>query len=207
MSVFYTILRIIAKPFLSLIYPTKVIHKERMIEDKCIICCNHLASLDVILVGTKLLKKECNVVGKAELFKSKIKGWFLKKIGAIPIERGESDISAIKKILKVLKEDRQLLIFPEGTRNTTGTTDLQELKHGTTMFAMKTDAPIIPLIIYEKARAFHRNYLIVGEPINLKEKFPVDNKESREASTNYLFEKMSELQKELRDYVQNKKKQ
>ena len=206
MSAFFTFIKYLTYPALSLVFPTKVINKEKMFHTQAIVCCNHLASEDVLLVASKLLKNSCNVVGKAELFKNKFTGAFLRKLGAISIERGEGDIEATKKILRVLKAGKQLLIFPEGTRNTSGTTVMGEFKEGTTMFAMKTNSPIIPLIIHHKAKPFKRNYLIVGDPIDLNAVFPEKTKENREQATIYLRQKMEELQKELDEWVTAKKK-
>ncbi len=205
MSAFYNFFKYFTYPLVSLVYPVKVVHKENMIYSKAVICCNHLDSSDCIIVASKLLKESCNVVGKAELFDSKFKAKFLTKLGAIPIKRGESDISACRKILQVLRDGKQLFIFPEGTRNTSGNTDIAEFKVGASLFAMKTNSPVVPLIIYEKLRPFHRNYLIVGKPIDLNAAFPENKHEDRELASEYLRGKMIELQNELKAYVAAKK--
>ena len=206
MSAFFTLFKYLTYPAISLVFPTKVFDKKKMFHSQAIVCCNHLASEDALLVASKLLKKNCHVVGKAELFKKKFTGAFLRKLGAISIERGEGDIEATKQILRVLKDGKQLLIFPEGTRNTSGTTELAEFKEGTSMFAMKTNSPIIPLIIHHKAKPFKRNYIIVGDPIDLNAVFPEKSKESREQATVYLREKMVELQNQLEERIKSKKK-
>ena len=87
-------------------------------------------------------------------------------MGVIEIDRENLDLTTIKKIIKVLKDDGVLGIFPEGTRNRTNEI-LLPFKEGTTMFAERTDSPIIPLIIEKKPKLFRRNKIIIGEPLKM----------------------------------------
>lgn len=194
---FYRIIRWIFKPFISLIYPTKVLHKERFSNQSAVICCNHFASSDVLIVSTKLLKKECNVLGKAELFKKGCASWFLHKMGAIPVHRGEVDISAHREVMKRLKAGKQLLIFPEGTRNQSGTEEMADFKSGAGVFAMKAKVPIIPLIFHHKSKKFERNYLIVGNPIDISNYYGKNMHDVKEDLSTYLHAEMEKLQSEL----------
>ena len=50
-------------------------------------------------------------MAKKSLFKNKFGGWLLKKYGGYPVERGETDINAVKTTLKILKQISSLLIF------------------------------------------------------------------------------------------------
>jgi 1-acyl-sn-glycerol-3-phosphate acyltransferase len=54
-------------------------------------------------------------MGKAELFENPALNWFFRKTGGFPVHRGESDITAVKTAIQVLKSGDNLLIFPEGT--------------------------------------------------------------------------------------------
>ena len=203
---FYDFLRGISYPFVALIYPTKVYNKQNITHDKAVICCNHLGTTDILLLAHKMLRHGCYCIGKAELFKSKFSAWFLHKIGAIGVRRGESDIGAVRAGLQVLKDGHQLVIFPEGTRNTTGTTVIQPFQTGAVMFALKGQSQVIPVTIHAKIKPFRRSYMMVGEPIDLSPFAELPAKEGREQATQFLFEKMTAQKAELDELVQSKKR-
>ena len=165
--------------------------------ESAVVCCNHYASSDVLIVASKLFKKELNVLGKAELFKNKFSSWFLTKMGAIKVNRGTPEVSVHKEILKRLKRGSQILIFPEGTRNKAGTHEMAEFKSGAGVYAIKAKVPIIPLMFHHQSKAFHRNYLIVGDPIDLSAFYGKNMHDVKDEVAAYLHDKMEDLHKEL----------
>ena len=202
----YRLIRFLFHPFLTLIYPTTVIHKEKFSEEEsAVVCCNHYASSDVVVVANKLIKKELNVLGKAELFKGKFASWFLTKIGAIKVNRGVPEVSVHKEILRRLKAGKRILIFPEGTRNLAGTHDMADLKSGAGVYAIKAKVPIVPLMFHHQGKAFKRNYLIVGDPIDLSPFYGKNLHEVKDEVAVYLHEKMEVLHLELDEYVESLK--
>ena len=88
-------------------------------------------------------------VAKKELFKNKLIKIFLKGMNAIPIDRQKVEISTVKKCLSVLKNNKILTIFPEGTRNKTKE-PLGDIKSGASIFATKSNSPIVPIWIKKK---------------------------------------------------------
>ena len=66
--------------------------------------------------------------------------------------------------MNALKNDEGITIFPEGTRNKSGE-NLQELKSGAALFALKGRASVVPIILLHKQRVFRRNYMYVGKQI------------------------------------------
>lgn len=193
----YCFLRCVSYPFLSLIYPTTVINKEKFSTESAIVCCNHYASSDVLVVASKLMKKELNVLAKAELFKSKFSSWFLTKMGAIKVNRGTPEVSVHKEILRRLKNGSQILIFPEGTRNLEGTHEMAEFKSGAGVYALKAKVPIIPLMFHHQSKPYHRNYLIVGDKIDLSEFYGKNMHDVKDEISAFLHDKMEALHTEL----------
>ena len=197
----YRFFRWLALPFVSLIHPTKVLNKEKFSEESAIVCCNHYASSDVLIVATKLMKKEINCLAKAELFQKKCAAKFLTKLGAIKVNRGTPEVSVHKEILKRLKAGKQILIFPEGTRNLAGTHEMADFKSGAGVYAMKARVPIIPLMFHHKSKAFKRNYLIVGDKIDLSDFYGKNMHEVKDEVARYLHDKMEALHLELDEKV------
>lgn len=186
----FAIIWVLAKIF----YPTKLVGKENLQKGNCIYACNHQTNVDGFLAVLKV-KNRVNILAKKEIFENKIIGFLFKKLKAIPVHRGEADIGAVKKILSVLKNGEQLLVFPQGTRKDDAQ-DLEKLKNGTAMFALKTNSPIIPMMFMKKPRIFRRNTLVIGKPIDVApflENKP--SKETYEEVSALLTQKMENLYK------------
>lgn len=164
----YKFLQILVWPFYRLFHPIKVVGKKNIPKKgKAVLICNHHSNSDIFVLVTAIFRRQY-FLAKKELFKKRCNARFLKRMGAIPIDRNANDISAIKACLKVLKENKLLTIFPEGTRNTTDEILLQ-IKSGAGLIALKAGAPIIPMWIAKKSRAFRKNRLIIGNPVSLEE--------------------------------------
>lgn len=162
----YKFLQIIVWPFYRLFHPIKIIGKKNIPKGKAVLICNHHSNSDPVILATAIFRHQY-FLAKKELFSKKFNACFFRKLGVIPIDRGSVDLKAIRACLNVLKEDKLLTIFPEGTRNKTEEA-LLEIKNGAGMIAVKANAPIVPMWIEKKAKAFRRNKLIIGEPISME---------------------------------------
>ena len=205
---FYRFCRILTLPLVKILWPTKVVNKEYF--DNMgggIVICNHYAIPDTLIPAASLYKKELHVLAKAEAFEcAKIANWFLRKIGAIPVHRGEPDINAVKEVLTVLKEDKKLVMYPEGTRNKEGTKEMLEFKQGAARFAIKARKPILPMVYYRMHKVFRKNYLYIGEPIYLDEFYGCRHPEDFEKATEIVYSRMADTRKKCDEYVESLKK-
>ena len=194
----YRVLRIIFFLPIVLLMPCKIVGAKNIDKKgKVILAINHLTLLDVVILII-YLKRRIYFVGKKELFKNKFVKWFFKKMGVIPIDRENMDIATVKSIIQVLKDEHVLGIFPEGTRNKSDDV-LLDFKDGTTLFAERTGAPVVPIIIKRKPRLFVPNKVVIGEKIYF-EKNNLDN-------TKNLRDIMYEMRlKELRKNGKNDKR-
>ncbi len=200
---FYRFLSVILRPIQAILWPIKVVNKQNAldVEGNAIYTCNHYSKVDSFIPCFKLFKREAHILAKYELFKVPIAGWFLHKMGAIPVRRGEADIDAVKAVLKVLKDGKKLLIFPEGTRNKLGTQDMAELKTGTARFAIRTKSPIVPMLYYSAPKLFRRNWLYIGEPFTLEQFYGARTPEQMHEATEVLRQKMDETRRLCNEYV------
>lgn len=200
----YKFLRAIISPALKLLWPTTFYGTENLILDKNVVyVCNHYSALDTNAMVAKIFKNNFNVVIKEEAFKSKFGAKFLTEIGGIPIERGEADVEAVKKILGVLKKGEPLLLFPEGTRNKSGSKEMLKFKDGAVVFALKTGSPIIPMVQYRPPRVFRRNYVIIGKPIYLEKYNGMRTSAIKGEATQDIYDEMLRLRHELDHIVEN----
>lgn len=183
---------VIYLPF-CLLFPIRVYGKENLTKQKggAIVASNHFSNLDVIFLDLHFFKIPFRrkLLAKKELAKFKPFGFMLLAFGAIFINRGKVDLPAVREVDKSLKSGKKVIIFPEGTRNKTGSTDMQEIKSGVVFFAKKSGAPIIPLRMEQKARLFRINRVYIGKPYFIGE----DGKLSTEEEVLKLEQKFDEL--------------
>ncbi len=108
-----------------------------------ILVTNHLHHLDV--AAGAIIPRPSWVLA-AEKYENHVFAPILRVAGAIFINRGEADRSALKQALNVLEDGHSLAIAVEGTRSHTGA--LAEGKLGTAYLATRSGAPIIPIVIW-----------------------------------------------------------
>lgn len=149
----------------KLLLPTKVIGKKNLVKGGAIFACNHQSALDIPTLSLNIIRKQ-HYLAKIEYFK-KGKKSFLYRCDAIPINRDNPELSSIKKCLQVLKEDKILTIFPEGTRK--NKYPLENFKAGIAIFAIKSQKPVIPMWIVKKPKILRFNILKIGKPIYFDE--------------------------------------
>ena len=152
--------------FAKLLYPCKIYGKENIPKGSAVLVCNHFHAVDCVYVAMAY-NSDISFLAKKELFKKKGVSKLLKSLGGIPIDRDNPDMKTMLSLMKILKEGHKLTVFPEGTRNKTGTTELQPIKGGAVLFAVKTKTPVVPVMILKKAKLFVRNKMIIGKPFTL----------------------------------------
>lgn len=198
-------LQILCTPFIRPFFPTKFIGKKNLPKGACIIASNHTSNMDAVNLAIHTWEKKY-YLAKKELFKGRFVSWFIKKIGGIKIDRQTNDVNAIKESLRVLKNGKKLVIFPEGTRNNNENMELGEVKQGVTMFAIKGRVPIVPMFIMRKPKMFRRNKVVVGKPFELTEFYGKKlSNEELSLATEIVSKKMNELREETLNSLTKKK--
>ncbi len=138
-----------------------------------ILVTNHINSLEILVLRSQKRLRNAIGLAKAEAWDNKILGWLLDLWEAIPIRRGEPDIGALRRSLDALDNGRILGLAPEGTRSGHGR--LQRGHPGMTMIALKSGAPLLPLV-FHGGESFRRNvshlrrtpfHIMVGDPFHI----------------------------------------
>lgn len=140
--------------------------RENLPEGAAVVCANHSSFTDPLwILAWARFQKLPRTMAKKELFQNSLFGWFLGKLGAFPVDRGNTDLTAIKTAFQTLKEENKLLIFPEGTRVRKGKTS--ESHPGAIVIAHRMKAPIVPVYLSVKKGLFRPVHLIFGSPYSL----------------------------------------
>ncbi len=192
---FFYIAYAIVWPIFHLLFPYKIIGKEKLREQKqgYVLCANHISLVDpVYLVYALTRKNRIHIMAKGELFKNKLLSWFFTHVGAFPVNRGVG-VEALKNATKVLEEGKALMIFPEGTRSKDG--NLGRGKMGAAMLVNAVDTYVIPVSIVtksQKVRVFRKTTLIVGDPIIMPAQGEKTQREHLKECTNLIMNAIGE---------------
>lgn len=168
MTRFYRVMHIILFPILWILYPFKVHGRENVPKDRAVVlCANHAHAIDPFHICIALPRTvPVRIMGKKELFEKPFLGRFLSKLGGFPVDRGNSDLSAVKTSIKTIKEGADLLVFPEGTR--VSREGEVRAHRGVVMIAMRTGAPLLPVYVGKKNKLFHMTHIVFGKPFEPK---------------------------------------
>ena len=173
-----------------------------------IVVFNHIAAMDPLLLGVFIKSRELVALSKEELSRNPLYAWIIWGWDAIPIRRGEMDLTALRRALDVLKYTTDgLLIAPEGHRQPEG---MHDPKEGISMLATKTNAMIVPIGVtgtygyLQNILHFRRTPVTIniGKPFRIKE--GVTRKQYMQAAHEIMYRIAPLVAPELRgDYADN----
>ncbi|MBZ0264550.1 1-acyl-sn-glycerol-3-phosphate acyltransferase [bacterium] len=178
--------------FFKVVFGLRIYGRENVpITGKLLVVSNHLSNFDPPVVGG-IVPREIYFAAKIQLFKGLL-GKLITYLNAIPVRRTGSDKEAIKALAEKLKEDKAVLIFPEGTR----TLDPEGIKPkaGVGMLAVMSGADLIPVRVTNsenlKKTFWKRNLKVrFGTPIRLQE--VLDKELPRRETYTYVTERLME---------------
>lgn len=164
---FYKVAGALLKFVFLFIFRIKTEGKQNIInEGGAILAVNHKSNWDPVVVALTCPRKLA-FMAKSELFKNKLFGGLIKKLGAFPVNRGKGDIGAIKTALTILRQEQVMIMFPEGKR-VRGNEKVVP-KPGVAMISTHAKVPVIPVLISGKYRWLGKVTVTYGEPIFLDE--------------------------------------
>lgn len=164
MNTFYRIARCIVRFFMFFAHPVfKVTGRENIPKGAAVVCCNHSNMSDPIWVIFGLWPDRMPAcMAKKEVMDVPVLGAFLRFLGAIGVDRGAADINAVKQALKALRDNNQLLVFPEGTRVRPG--KVVEAKTGAALLANRAEVPMLPVFLTRNKKFFCPLKMVIGRP-------------------------------------------
>lgn len=107
-----------------------------------ILAANHVGLLDGPLLAAVTRRLSFALI-KYEMFAGTV-GRVLAHFGQIPIDRRAIDKTAISRCVQVLRANKVLAVFPEGSR---GSGEVRVARGGAVYLAMVTGAPIVPVAL------------------------------------------------------------
>jgi 1-acyl-sn-glycerol-3-phosphate acyltransferase len=110
-----------------------------------VLVANHLSMLDILVLYG--LFRPFKWVAKSELFRIPVVGWNMWLNDYVPLRRGDRE--SVRKMMEHCRDHlaagTPVLLFPEGTRSTTGA--MQPFKDGAFRLAVAAGVPVIPIAV------------------------------------------------------------
>jgi 1-acyl-sn-glycerol-3-phosphate acyltransferase len=198
--VLYRILKPIAVAIMRLVFRLEVRGREHVPPvGPVLFVSNHVSVLDPPFVGGAA-PRDLYFLAKEELFAIPLFGRLIWALNARPVKRDGSDGRALKSALRLLADNRAILLFPEGTRGVEGR--LGEGKPGAGMLAVMSGAPVIPVLVSGSARALPpgralprpaRVRVVFGPPLSFKPAGDEGRKERYRGATNEMMRAIAQL--------------
>ncbi len=202
------------KAVLKVYCPMTVIGLDNLPEESFVFCSNHCSHMDsaVLMAASGQPFHQFGMVAARDYFYGKRNAWCTlvhKIMNLIPVDR-KSNRKALLENLALCRafvsvNQRNLIIYPEGTRSMTG--NMQSLKHGAAMLSVELGLPIVPVYIdgtyraWPKGKAFMRPTPIkvyIDKPLYPGDyNTPVDASGSGAASYRLMTEEMDKRLTEL----------
>ena len=110
-----------------------------------ILACNHQSLADPPFIAAAVKHRQVHFIAKKELKTMPVLGWVVRGCGCVWVDRRARDGKALQGAFEVLRQNRLLGIFPEGTRSKSGR--LLPAHSGVATLALHTGAPVIPAAV------------------------------------------------------------
>jgi 1-acyl-sn-glycerol-3-phosphate acyltransferase len=161
-----------------------------------ILAANHRSNADPALLGCTPWRRNF-FFAKRELFEHRLFGWYIRALGAFPVDRGSADLGAMRYAEQVLREGHVLIFFPEGTRSRSG--DFLPAQPGLGMIALRARVPVVPAYVHNSVEALRRK--IPRRPVRTRIGPPIDpaamalppGREGYQAFADLVLERIKEL--------------
>jgi len=201
MTLIYNIFYTLAKFLAEFVFRRRIIHPERMIEEgPLLLAVNHSSFFDPPLAGT-CSRRGVFYLARKSLLKWPFFGPLFPAMNVIPVDRDGNDMSALREVIKKVREGNGIVLFPEGTRSKDG--NLQPARAGIGFIIAKTLAPVLPMRIFgayeafpkeSKGLRFTRITVVIGEPIYFtKEDVEPGGRETYQGLSDRVMEAISAL--------------
>jgi 1-acyl-sn-glycerol-3-phosphate acyltransferase len=209
----------LAKPFeafcktlFKMYCPLSVDGHENLPEPPYLICSNHASHMDsvMLMAATGLPFRAVGLIAAKDYFFDQSHRFYLHFLmNLVPIARGTGARALKDSIIacrSFLNSDGQvLIIYPEGTRSTTG--KIARFKEGAAMLSHDLDIPIVPACTIGSDAALPKGAYMIrrqkigvrfGKPFKVADWLSFDEKHDRKAVFNAYREATAEVEKRVR---------
>lgn len=143
---------------------------ENVPEGGFVYASNHESLVDILVLGAAL-PGDFKWAAKRSVMNIPFLGWHLRLAGHVPVDRnkGKDAAMAVTEAFEgVLRDDKPLLVFPEGTRTTDG--NLRAFKGGGFHAAVLAGKPVVPVALKGTFSLMSRDEVDTGASKNREDR-------------------------------------
>ena len=168
---FYNFVKITGAIPTILYIRTKVIPfgntKPSKIKGGVLISANHVSFIDPVIIHCVFSNRKLHCLATKELFSSKLKNFFFTQMHCIKVDKDNFSMNSFHEVRDLLKADKAVVIFPEGQVNHE-VGEVLAFKSGAILMAHQSNKPILPVYIVKREKWYHRQKVIVGDPVDIR---------------------------------------
>ena len=192
-------------PVQFICFRTKVYYENkktcsRRIKGPAIIISNHTSVFDYAVYLFVFFSRTLRFQMAEVLYRKKLLGWFLRRMGGIYVDRDGFDFGFVTKSEEILRGGGVVGIFPESRIPKPGEERPLEFKTSAAYIALRADVPVIPVVTNGSYFNFKkRARVMIGEAINVRDLSDpglVEKEDLKNVSAK-LRERIIELEKKL----------
>ena len=143
--------------------PPKIVYEQKIVKGKSyMLIANHTSMLDIMLM-LKVSKNPFVFIGKKELVKIPLFGFFFKRV-CIMVDREDSKsrTGVYRRAQRRLDQGLSICIFPEGGVPDDETVVLDDFKDGAFKMAIGHKIPVVPITFYDNKKRFSFTFFSGG---------------------------------------------
>jgi len=164
-----------------------------------ILITNHVHMPEIPTLFLRLTPRKVTGMLLASRWDNPLFRWMLNAFHIVPLKRGEADLAGLRKGLEMLAQDYIVILDPEGTRSHTGI--LQAGRPGMVLMALRSGAPLIPVVHYGSENYKHNIvrgrrtdfHFVVGRPFHIKPQTASELHDHRDAIVTEVMAQMAAL--------------
>lgn len=165
-----------------------------------ILACNHVSYLDPPVLGCSF-PRPVLFLARRSLFDKPVLGFLFRHLHVRSIIREGHDLTALRTVLRDLKDGNVVVLFPEGTRSLSG--ELQTAKPGIGFLALKSEVPVVPVYIRGTYEAWPKGQghikltaitTYFGTPIDFQQVLASDESDKNRTASQLIMDSIKRLQ-------------
>ena len=141
-------------------------YKRKDYKGGMLVSCNHRGFTDPVMAHYVFWNRRLNCLATKDLYNTKLKNWFFNQMHCIQVDKQNFSMDSFHAVTEYLKNDKAVLIFPEGQINHTD--EMLSFKAGAVLMAHRAGKSVVPVYFPEYGKWYNRRVALVGDPIDVR---------------------------------------
>ncbi|MBO4321860.1 MAG: 1-acyl-sn-glycerol-3-phosphate acyltransferase [Clostridia bacterium] len=131
-----------------------------------LIIANHIGFFDPVYLMMMFPGRRIKFVCRREFWNTRHSAFWFRSFLTIPVDRDNFGMDSFREITSRLRAGSAVGLFPEGHIDTEGD-PIGSFKSGMVLMALRSGAPVLPVLLTKRKNIFERLTAVIGEPVRL----------------------------------------